>query len=229
MDQASEIESVVLAVEQFLRALDSRSWPAFEACFSTYATVSLAEVPHDDSDVIFWQIIRQGWRQVFSAELSRIGPLDPDRGRPIIELRGSSAYVSFLGVHRREHEEPAMSLRLVEGHWLIRHLNVPQLPLRAVAGPAARPRAVESATGGLNLWFVSVLVTSLIAIALLGTFVDRRNAVQIWAAVLAVFFGAVTVLRGEPGAWMRDASGRDVSLTGSGALGIAVGAAFLVT
>ena len=49
-------------------------------------------------------------------------------------------------------------------------------------------------------WFVPALVTALIAIALLGPLTDRRSALQMTAAVLAVFVGAVTVLRGEWGA-----------------------------
>lgn len=218
---------MLLVVEEFLRALDTRSWPAFESCFSSYATVSLTEAPDDDADVVFWQIIRQGWRQLFSAELSRIGPLDPARGRPIVEVRGTSADVSFLGVPRRAHDEPAISLRLVEGRWLIRHLNVSLLPLRPVA--SERPPSVESDFHRQSVWFVPVLVLALVSIALLGTLADRRDSLQLSAAVLAVFFGAVTVLRGEVGTWLRDSGARDVPLTSSGALGIAVGAAFLIT
>jgi len=231
VDATSEIEGVVLAVEEFLRAFERRSWPAFESCFSPYATVSLSEVPDEDA-VVPWQTIRQGWRQVFSVELSRMGPLDPNRGRPLVEIRGTSAAVSFIGVPQRSYEEPALSLRLTGGHWLIRHLNLAKLPLRSVAAARAEPgkaTSAEPARDKPGVWFAPVLVAALVAIAVLGVVADRRDALQISAAVLAVVLGAVMVLRGEMGSWLRNAASRDLPLCGSGVLGVVVGAAFLIT
>jgi hypothetical protein len=228
VDPTSQIEGVVLAVEEFLRAFERRSWPAFESCFSPYATVSLSDVPDEDAAVP-WQTIRQGWRQVFSVELSRVGPLDPNRGRPLVELRGTSASVSFIGVPRHSHEEPALTLRLTEGHWLIRHLNLAKLPLRSVAATKPAPAPAQPAVDQPGVWFAPVLVAALVAIALLGSMADRRDALQISAAVLAVFLGAVTVLRGEVSTWLRNAANRDLPLSASGVLGVVVGAAFLIT
>jgi hypothetical protein len=226
VDATSQIEGVVLAVEEFLRAFERRSWPTFESCFSRYATVSLSDVPGED-EVVPWQTIRQGWRQVFSVELSRMGPLDPNRGRPLVDIHGTSASVSFIGVPQHHHEEPALSLRLTGGHWLIRHLNLAKLPLRPVA--AARPAPTQPAREKPGAWFAPVLVAALVSIALLGPIADRRDAFQVSAAVLAVFIGAVTILRGEVSTWLRDAANRDVPLSGSGVLGVVVGAAFLIT
>jgi hypothetical protein len=232
VDPTSEIEGVVLAVEEFLQAFERRSWPSFESCFSRYATVSLADEPGED-DVVQWQTIRQGWRQVFSAELSRMGPLDPNRGRPLVEIRGTAASVSFIGVPRHSFEEPALTLRLTGGHWLIRHLNLAKLPLRSVqaaATPApAKPAPSKPAVHQPGAWFVLLLVAALVSIALLGSMADRRDALQLSAAVLAVFVGAVTILRGEVSTWLRNAASRDLPLSGSGVLGVVVGAAFLIT
>lgn len=226
MDPISEIEPIIVAVENFLEALDRRSWPAFEQSFSSFATVSISTTPEDD-DIVFWEIIRAGWRQVFSAELSRIGPLDPNRGRPIVEVRGKSALVYFSGVPRRSDDDVAISMTCVEGRWLIKHLSVSKLPLRPLA--AAAPQTSEAHAAVCQGWFVPVVLAALVAIALLGSLSDRRSAVQLSAAVLAVFFGAVAIMRGELGVWLREASRRDTPLTGSGALGVAIGAAFLVS
>ena len=127
-----------------------------------------------------------------------------------------------------------MILGLVEGRWLIRHLHVARLPLRPVTPPAQTAVMLAAKDVGGQGWFVPVLVTALIAIALLGTLTDHQSALQMTAAVLAVFVGAVAVLRGEWGSWLRagmigNAGVRDLPLTSSGALGIAVGAAFLLT
>ena len=234
VDPASQIERVIVVVNDFLQALESRSWRAFEACFASSATVSLSDPPEDPDALVSWQYIRQGWRQVFTAELSNIGPLDPERRRPIVELRGKTAFVSFTDSSRRQLQDRAMILGLVEGRWLIRHLHVARLPLRAVAPAAQTPVMPSAVDVGGQRWVVPVLVSALIAIALLGTLTDRRSAMQMSAAVLAVFVGAVTVLRGEWGTWLRagmigSAGVRDVPLTSSGALGVAVGAAFLLT
>ena len=234
MDPASQIERVILVVNEFLQALESRSWRAFEACFASSATVSLSDPPENPDELLSWQYIRQGWRQVFTAELSHIGPLDPEGRRPIVELRGSTAFVSFADNSRRRLQDRAMILGLVEGRWLIRHLHVARLPLRPVAPPAQTAVMLAAKDVGGQGWFVPVLVTALIAIALLGPLTDRRSALQMTAAVLAVFVGAVAVLRGEWGSWLRagmigNAGVRDLPLTSSGALGIAVGAAFLLT
>jgi hypothetical protein len=234
VESANQIERVIVLVSDFLQALDKRSWHAFEACFARDATVSLSDVPEDPDDLLAWRYIRQGWRQVFTAELSHIGPVDSQGPRPIVELRGTTAFVSFPDSSRRQPQERAMILGLVEGRWLIRHLHVARLPLRPVAPVSATTSKAIAVGAGQQGWFVPVLVTALISIALLGALADRRSALQLSAAVLAVFFGVVTVLRGEYGLWLRgsrllDAGVRNVPLTSSGALGVAVGAAFLVT
>jgi hypothetical protein len=235
VDRAGQIERVLLAVDDFLQALDRRSWPAFESCFVRTATVYLAEAADAPGLLVPWQEIRHGWRQVFSAEHSRLGPLDPARRRPIIEVEGTTASVSFTG--RPTPEDRAMVMRLVEGRWLIRRLNVANLPLRATTVPAKAaqpaPLALPAGVPDFKGWFVPVLVAALVLIALLGSLSDRRSATQLTAAVLAVFFGAVAVLRRDLGTWFSTGAlgeaHRDVPLTGSGALVVAVGAAFLVT
>ena len=235
MDTSSQIERVIITVNEFLQALDTRSWHAFEACFASSATVSLADASDDDLGVLPWQSIRQGWRQVFNAEFSRIGPLEPGRRRPLVELRGSTAFVSF---NAGSSEQRAMILGLLNGRWLIRHLNVERLPLRHIARgtqtPEKRPSVTAaSETPSMPFWFVPVLVAALVATALLGIASDRRSTTQLAAAVLAVAIGAVAVMRGQMATWVHSSvqglSMRDIPLTSGGALGVAVGAAFLIT
>src|SRR5687768_16401764 len=83
-------------------------------------------------------------------------------------------------------------------------------------------------------WYTPLLVFCLVSIALLAAMADQRSAAQTSFAVLAVFFGAVTILRSDFSAWFRgqgsaEERGMDASLTGCGVLVIAVGAAFLLT
>jgi hypothetical protein len=232
VEASNRIESVILVVNQFLQALDSRSWHQFEACFASSATVCLTDTPSDEEGLLPWQSIRQGWRQVFNAEFRQIGPLAPGRHRPLVEVRGGTAFVSFgSGLNQQR----AMILGLLDGHWLIRHLNVERLPLRGVESKAAEATAQgrDSAAPEIPAWFTPVLVFTLIAMAPLSLATDSRSFIQVSAAVLAVFFGAAMVLRGQVGAWIRDnVDGtlvRDMPLTGSGALGVMIGAAFLIT
>ena len=72
--------------------------------------MSLSDPPENPDELLSWQYIRQGWRQVFTAELSHIGPLaDPEGRRPIVELRGSTAFVSFADNSRRRLQDRAMT------------------------------------------------------------------------------------------------------------------------
>jgi hypothetical protein len=232
VDPASQIESVLLSVEDFLLALERRSWPAFEACFDASATVYLADVPEEPEDVLPWLAVREGWKRVFAADPSQRSRIDAVRRRPRVRLRGDAAIVSFPG----DAGDRAIVMGRSADKWLIRDLHLNRLPLKAeAAGSEAATQDTAAVNAGpkvtqMPAWFVPVLVFSLVAIAFLGTMIDRRSAVQITTAVLAVFLGAVTILRSEFGDWFHGATrGDNAPLTGSGALVLAVGAAFLVT
>jgi hypothetical protein len=85
-----------------------------------------------------------------------------------------------------------------------------------------------------QIWYTPLLVFCLVAIALLGALAGRRDDTQTFGAILAVFFGAVTMLRSELGPWFRepdDTTRTDVELplNTCGVLVIAVGAAFLLS
>jgi hypothetical protein len=84
-----------------------------------------------------------------------------------------------------------------------------------------------------ELWYTPLLVFCLVSIALLAALADRRGFEQTACAILAVFFGAATVLRTDFGPWFAgsEAAERalDASLTACGVLVIAVGAAFLLS
>src|SRR5688572_26113616 len=97
MDSASQIERVLVAVNEFLDALDNRSWARFDACFARSATVFLTGTHEEPGGVFSWREFRPGWQQVFSSEQARPGPLDPGRGRPFIQVQGDTAFVSFTG------------------------------------------------------------------------------------------------------------------------------------
>jgi hypothetical protein len=85
-----------------------------------------------------------------------------------------------------------------------------------------------------QVWYTPLLVFCLISIALLGAMADRRSDTQTFCAILAVFFGAATILRSEFGSWFRRQTPEERLdlerlITTGGALVIAVGAAFLLT
>jgi hypothetical protein len=100
----------------------------------------------------------------------------------------------------------------------------------------APPCAADSANVEAKdqAWYTPLLVFCLVSIALLAGLADRRDLVQTFGAILAVFFGAATILRTEFGPWFRGNGGMsdramEFSLTGCGVLVIGVGAAFLLT
>jgi len=83
-------------------------------------------------------------------------------------------------------------------------------------------------------WYTPLLVFCLVSIALLAAMADQRSTTQTFSAILAVFFGAATILRTDFGPWFRDLGAArarllEAALTGCGVLVIAVGAAFLLS
>ena len=83
-------------------------------------------------------------------------------------------------------------------------------------------------------WYTPLLVFCLVSIALLAAMAEQRSVIQTSCAILAVFFGAATILRTDFGPWFKghDATRArlvEASLTGCGVLVIAVGAAFLLS
>ena len=83
-------------------------------------------------------------------------------------------------------------------------------------------------------WYTPLLVFCLVSIALLAATAEQRSTTQTFCAILAVFFGAATILRTDFGPWFRDQDAArarllEAALTGCGVLVIAVGAAFLLS
>lgn len=84
-----------------------------------------------------------------------------------------------------------------------------------------------------QLWYTPLLVFCLVSIALLAALADRRSSEQTAFAILAVFFGAATILRADFGPWFKGSQAMersiDATLTACGVLVMGVGAAFLLT
>ena len=83
-------------------------------------------------------------------------------------------------------------------------------------------------------WYTPLLVFCLVSTALLAAMADQRSVTQTTCAILSVFFGAATILRSDFGPWFGGPDHTrerlmEVSLTTSGVVVIAVGAAFLLT
>jgi hypothetical protein len=82
-------------------------------------------------------------------------------------------------------------------------------------------------------WYAPLVLFCLVSIALLAALAERRDLIETCAAILAVLFGAVTILRGEFWPWFRGATswlerGIGVSMTMCGVLVVGAGAAFLL-
>src|SRR4051794_34087171 len=65
MPAAVQPTEVRVAILSFLESFQTRSWDAFESCFSESATIFLSA---ESSEALPWSDLREGWRQVFTAE-----------------------------------------------------------------------------------------------------------------------------------------------------------------
>jgi hypothetical protein len=92
---------------------------------------------------------------------------------------------------------------------------------------------IECMSDREQLWFTPLLVFLLVSIALIAASAGERSDLQTFGAILAVFLGAVTILRRELGPWFQDPAtprtlDMDIPVTSGGFLVIAVGAGFLI-
>lgn len=223
-------------VSGLLAAIESRSWDDF-AGHMDESTIVIAD--HHDGSQLFipWPEVMNEWKRAFAAvpPSSRRSAQQP---AAVIEVAGSSAFISFgLGPGRSSKKRALVVVRLGD-RWIVRHVYLsrlpPETPLPVTEQRQTPTEAFVSTREDLDgqPLFAALLSVALIAVARLGTLNAGEVSIETAAAIAAVFLGAVATLNRDLGPWFHGAEAgavSDVPLAISGTLVVMVGAAFLVT